>query len=117
MHAQVIIIPPSGISVVAADFVKSPAGQYTSDFDLDPGKGKDIEVTIIPNEVGKFKVISKITYYFGDNKDDNGYEEINLDINANQKGSSSSGNVEQTSQQNNAPKGSPGFGIMSGIGD
>lgn len=121
MHAQVIIIPPSGISVVAADFVKSPAGQYTSDFDLDPGKGKDIEVTIIPNEVGKFKVISKITYYFGDNKDDNGYEEINLDINANPKGSSSSesstsGNVEQTSQQNNAPKGSPGFGIMSGIG-
>ena len=118
MHAQVIIIPPSGVSVVAADFVKSPAGQYTSDFELDPGKGKDIEVTIIPNEAGEFKVTSKITYYFGDDKDDNGYEEVKLDIKASPKGSSgsTSGNVEQTSLPNNAPKEEPGFGIIFSIG-
>lgn len=120
MHAQVIIIPPSGVSVVAADFVKSPAGQYTSDFELDPGKGKDIEVTIIPNEVGEFKVTSKITYYFGDDKDDNGYEEVKLDIKARQKGSSgsTSGNDEQTTKTNDvsAPKEEPGFGIIFSIG-
>jgi hypothetical protein len=128
MHAQIVIIPPSGVSVVSADFVKSPAGQYASDFELDPGKGKDIEVTIIPNEVGEFKVSSKITYYFGDNKDDNGYEEVKLDIKARPKGSpgsssesgsSTSGNVGQTTQaakSNNTPKEEPGFEIMYGIG-
>lgn len=120
MHAQVIIIPPSGVSVVAADFVKSPAGQYTSDFELDPGKGKDIEVTIIPNEAGEFKVTSKITYYFGDNKDDNGYEEVKLDIKASPKESSSSGSVSgnagQTTQPNSTPKEEPGFEIMFSIG-
>lgn len=118
MHAQVVIIPPSGVSVVAADFVKSPAGQYTSDFELDPGKGKDIEVTIIPNEAGEFKVTSKITYYFGDDKDDNGYEEVKLDIKVKPKGSSggsqdeSTASIEQTSQP---IKEEPGFEIMSGI--
>lgn len=120
MHAQVIIIPPSGVSVVAADFVKSPAGQYTSDFELDPGKGKDIEVTIIPNEVGEFKVTSKITYYFGDDKNDNGYEEVKLDIKARQKGSSgsTSGNDGQTTKTNDvsAPKEEPGFGTIFSIG-
>lgn len=118
MHAQVIIIPPSGVSVVAADFVKSPAGQYTSDFELDPGKGKDIEVTIIPNEVGEFKVVSKITYYFGDDKDDNGYEEVKLDIKAKPKGGSdsTSGNVGQTTRPDYIPKDEPGFEIIFGIG-
>lgn len=123
MHAQVIIIPPSGVSVVAADFVKTIAGQYTSDFDLDPGKGKDIEVTIIPNEVGEFKVTSKVTYYFGEDKDDNGYEEIRLDIKTRPKGSSGGSpaettNIGQTTQPISTPKeqpGLPGFEILSGI--
>jgi hypothetical protein len=121
MHAQVIIIPPSGVSVVATDFVKSPVGQYTSDFELDPGKGKDIEVTIIPNEVGEFKVTSKITYYFGNDKDDNGYEEVKLDIKTKPRGDSPStgsnvGNVGQTVQPNSSTNKEPGFGMMSGIG-
>lgn len=80
MFAQVTIIPPSGFSVTSANFVKSPAGQYTSDFDLDPGKGKDIEVTIIPNEPGEFNVIAKITYYFGEDKSTGEYEETKLPI-------------------------------------
>lgn len=121
MHAQVIIIPPSGVSVVAADFVKTIAGQYTSDFDLDPGKGKDIEVTIIPNEVGEYKVTAKITYYFGEDKDDNGYEEIKLDIKARPKESSgnspveTTGNIEQSVSTSAETKSQPGFEIILGI--
>ncbi len=116
MHAQVIIIPPSGISVVAADFVKSPAGQYTSDFELDPGKGKDIEVTIIPNEVGEFKVISKVSYYFGNDRDDNGYEEINLPIKAKPRSEGQSQPQDgQTTPSASATPSAPGFEMIFNI--
>lgn len=121
MHAQVIIIPPSGVSVVSADFVKSPAGQYTSDFELEPGKGKDIEVAIVPNEPGEFKVISKVSYYFGTDRDDNGYEEIKLDIKVRPRGSVSGSDstdnaVNRPTQSGNIPQKEPGFEIIPGIG-
>lgn len=117
MHAQVIIIPPSGVSVVSADFVKSPAGQYTSDFELEPGKGKDIEVAIVPNEPGEFKVVSKVTYYFGDDKDDNGYEETKLDIKVKPKYGSDSGTIGKTNKPVNTPiKEEPGFEMIFSIG-
>ncbi len=116
MHAQVIIIPPSGVSVVSADFVKGQAGQYTSDFELEPGKAKDIEVAIVPNEPGEFKVMSKVSYYFGSDRDDNGYDEMKLDIKVRQKGSGSIvDTISQTSQPGNVPK-EPGFDIITGIG-
>jgi hypothetical protein len=68
MHAQVIIIPPSGMSVSSSEFVESGAGQYTAKFDLEPGDGKDIEVRIKANQVGNFIVNGRVVYYFGDNK-------------------------------------------------
>ena len=117
MHAQVIIIPPSGFSVASADFVKSPAGQYTSDFELDPGKGKDIEVTIIPNEPGEFNVVAKITYYFGEDKSTGEYEETKLPIKVREKGtgSSGSGTGRQDARTGDTPS-EPGFEVMPGIG-
>ncbi len=63
-------------------------------------------------------------YYFGDNKDDNGYEEAKLDIKAGKKGSGgnpqTSGGVEYTTpvtggQQGNIPT-SPGFEIIFSMG-
>lgn len=120
MHAQIIIIPPSGMSVVSADFVKSPAGQFTSDFEVDPGKGKDIEVTIIPNEPGEYKVTGKIIYYFGDDKNTGEYHDLNLPIIVRTKGSGSStgGNEGQSTQSGNigdAPTKTPGFELILGI--
>lgn len=70
MHAQVIIIPPSGMSVSSSEFVESGAGQYTSLFDLESGKGRDIEVKIVANQVGNFNVNGRVVYYFGDSKKD-----------------------------------------------
>ena len=68
MTLQVILIPPSGMSVTSADFVKSGAGQYTSTYIIEPGIGRDIEVRIRPNQAGGFVVNGAVIYYFGDDK-------------------------------------------------
>jgi len=66
MHLQVIIIPPSGWSVTSSEFAKSGAGQYTTTYDIESGAGRDIEVRIMPNQIGDdFQVQGRIIYYFG----------------------------------------------------
>ncbi len=69
MHVQVIIIPPSGMSVSSSEFVDMGAGQYSTTYELDPGMGRDIEVRIKSNQVGDFDVKGRIIYYFNDEKD------------------------------------------------
>ncbi|MDP3103722.1 MAG: BatD family protein [Candidatus Methanoperedens sp.] len=66
MHLQVIILPPSGMSVTTSEFSKSGAGQFTADYELAPGDLRDIEVKIKTNQVGEFEVQGRIIYYFGD---------------------------------------------------
>ncbi|MBU4038088.1 MAG: DUF2341 domain-containing protein [Proteobacteria bacterium] len=80
MHVQVIIIPPSGMSVTSSDFSKSAAGQFTANYQLEPGDGKDIEVRIRSNQVGDFNVNGRIIYYFGDDKDKSEDQTLNLPI-------------------------------------
>lgn len=70
MHAQVIIIPPSGMSVNFSEFSEFGAGQYDAKFALDPGQGRDIEVKIKANQIGDCDVKGMVVYYFGDNKND-----------------------------------------------
>lgn len=65
MHVQVIIIPPSGMSVTSTEFSKSGTNQFTTNYELEPGDGKDIEVKIKPNQIGDFNVNGRIIYYFG----------------------------------------------------
>lgn len=80
MHVQAIIIPPSGMSVSSSEFVESGAGQYTTEYVLEPGKGRDIEVRIAANQVGDFTVTGKVVYYFGSNKEDGEYYTLDLPI-------------------------------------
>ncbi|MDO9096950.1 MAG: hypothetical protein Q7U60_02350 [Candidatus Methanoperedens sp.] len=68
MTVQVILIPPSGMSVTSAEFVESGAGQYTTTYELNPGKGRDIEVRIKANQIGEFNVKGRIIYYYGNDK-------------------------------------------------
>jgi LemA protein len=68
MTGQLILTPPSGMSVTSSGFVVSGAGQYTTTYTLDPGSVKDIEVRIQTNQIGNFIVKGRIVYYFGDNK-------------------------------------------------
>lgn len=66
MHVQVIILPPSGMSVTSAEFVESGAGQFTTTYEISPGRGRDIEVKMRANHAGNFEVQGRIIYYFGD---------------------------------------------------
>ncbi len=68
MHAQIIFIPPSGMSVTSSEFSTDAAGQFSSNFDLEPGAGRDIELSMKPNQVGDFNIKAKIVYYFGEEK-------------------------------------------------
>jgi len=65
MTVQVILIPPSGMSVTSSDFVTSGGGQYTSTFNLTPGAMKPIVVGIKTNQAGDFNVTGRVIYYFG----------------------------------------------------
>jgi len=78
MHVQVIIIPPSGMSVTSSGFAMSGAGQFTSDYEIKPGVGRDIEVRIVANQVGDFVVEGRVIYYFGD--DMAGAEDYTLEL-------------------------------------
>ncbi len=80
MNVQVIIIPPSGMSVTSSEFSKSAAGQFTANYQLEPGDGKDIEVRIRSNQVGDFNVNGRIIYYFGDDKEKAEDQTLNLPI-------------------------------------
>ena len=66
MHVQVIILPPSGMSVTSSEFVESGVGQFTTTYEIQPGKGRDIEVRIKSNQIGEFEVQGRIVYYFND---------------------------------------------------
>lgn len=67
MNVQVIIKPPSGMSVTSTEFSQGAAGQYTSTYKLEPGASRDIEVRLKPNEAGNHIVEGWVVYYFGDN--------------------------------------------------
>ena len=70
MNAQVIILPPSGMSVTSAIFTKTSAGQFVADFEIDPSEGgKEIEIILRPNQVGEFNVKGRVVYYFGEDKE------------------------------------------------
>lgn len=66
MNVQVIIKPPSGMSVTSTEFSQGAAGQYSSTYKLEPGASRDIEVRLKPNEIGNFIVEGWVVYYFGD---------------------------------------------------
>ncbi|MDO8727152.1 MAG: hypothetical protein Q7J35_13870 [Candidatus Methanoperedens sp.] len=80
MAVQVILIPPSGMSVTSSEFATSGAGQYTTTYKLEPGAGKDIEVRIKTNQQGDFNVKGEIIYYYGDDKSTAEDQMLNLSI-------------------------------------
>ncbi len=80
MHVQVILIPPSGMSVTSSEFSKFAAGQFSANYELPPGDGRDIEVRMRSNQVGDFNVNGRIVYYFGDDKEKAEDQTLNLPI-------------------------------------
>ena len=112
MTLQVILIPPSGMSVTSADFVESGAGQYTSTYTIEPGVGRDIEVGIRSNQVGDFVVNGEVIYYFGDDKEN--AEEHTLSLPINVRAEPDDGQKPSTDLEESK---TPGFGVLiSAIG-
>ncbi len=111
MYVQVIIIPPSGMSVTSSEFSKSGAGQFTSNYELNPGDGKDIEVRIKSNQVGDFNVTGRIIYYFGNEKDKGEDYILNLPVKVRKEPVDSA----QNPIANSAQKSSPSFGYLLAV--
>jgi PGF-CTERM protein/uncharacterized repeat protein (TIGR01451 family) len=111
MHVQVIIIPPSGWSVTSSEFAKSGAGQYTTTYELESGGGKDIEVRIVPNQIGDdFQVEGRIIYYFGDDLATREDHTLNLPIKVRAEpddGGKPSADLEESK--------TPGFGVLVAV--
>jgi len=108
MTLQVILIPPSGMSVTSADFVESGAGQYTSTYTIEPGVGRDIEVGIRSNQVGEFVVNGEVIYYFGDDKENAEEHILSLPITVRAEpydGQKSNADSEESK--------TPGFGVLT----
>lgn len=112
MTVQVILYPPSGMSVTGSDFVKSGAGIYTTTYTLNPGDGKDIEIHIKSNQVGDFSVKGRIVYYFGEDKKSAEDHTLTLPLKVRKEIAST---TAQNSIENPVQKSTPGFGIIIGI--
>ncbi len=110
MNVQVILYPPSGMSLTGSEFVKSGAGIYTTTYTLNPGDGKDIGVHIKSNQVGDFNVKGRIVHYFGEEKDKAEDHTLNLPIKVRKE-------PGQTAPVGSAdePVKAPGFEAISGI--
>lgn len=80
MHVQVILTPPSGMSVISSEFIESGYGVFTANFDVEPGGQKGIGITLRPNQIGDFIVKGRMIYYFGNNKEREVNYEQNLPI-------------------------------------
>ncbi len=109
MSVQVILYPPSGMSVTSSEFVKSGAGIYTTTYSLNPSEGKDIEVRIKTNQVGDFNVKGRIVYYFGDNKSSVEDHTLNLPIKVRKE------SAPTQNEGTSAQKQILGFEVITGI--
>jgi hypothetical protein len=115
MHVQVIIIPPSGMSVASSAFAKSGAGQYTTTYELEPGSGKDIEVAIRSNQVGEFDVNGRIIYYFGDDRDDAEDHTLTLPITVRAEAEAGAERAAGTSESEEKGSSTPGFAAVVAV--
>lgn len=109
MHVQVIILPPSGMSVTSSEFVESGAGQFTTTYEIQPGKGRDIEVRIKSNQIGEFEVQGRIIYYFNNDSTNSEDHTLKLPIRVRASGQPASTNAPANG------KWIPGFEALSAL--
>lgn len=67
MSVQVLLYPPSGMSVTSADFVASGTGIYSTSFEIDGDTARHIDVHIKSNQAGDFIVRGEVVYYSNGN--------------------------------------------------
>ncbi len=67
MNVQIILSPPSGMSVISSDFSQT-SGQYSLIDKIEPGKSRSVKAKLRANEAGEFDVKGYAIYYFGEDK-------------------------------------------------
>ncbi len=67
MEFQIILIPPSGMSVTSQEFSQT-GGQYSQKGTIETGDSRFVDIKLRANEAGDKDVEAKVNYYFGDNK-------------------------------------------------
>lgn len=68
MNVQIILLPPSGMTVIQSDFSQTGLGQYSLIDKIEPGKSKGVKAKLRANEAGEFDVKGYAIYYFGEDK-------------------------------------------------
>ena len=67
MEYQIILIPPSGMSVAGQEFSET-GGQYSQKGTIEAGNSRFVDIKLKANEAGDKDVEATVRYYFGDNK-------------------------------------------------
>jgi|LGVF01.1.fsa_nt_gb uncharacterized repeat protein (TIGR01451 family) len=115
MHVQVIITPPSGMSVTSSEFVQSGAGLFTASYEIEPGVGRDIEVKMRSNQVGDFVVNGRIVYYFGDDMGGAEDHTLTLPITVRSETDASAGAERTADTSESEGASTPGFAAVAAI--
>lgn len=112
MTAQVIILPSSGMSVTSAEFTKTSAGQFAASFEIEPEDGgRNILITLRPNQVGEFNIKGRVVYYFGEDKENIQDYALDLPVTV-RKPTVLTDTKSKNPQQNEVKKGMMGFEII-----
>jgi len=104
MTLQVILRPPSGMSVVSSEFAQVGMGQYSGTFFVKPGGSKAVKINVMPNNAGNFTIRGTIVYYFGNDKKNATVKEVSIPI-----------RVVKTENPNPSPLKIPGFSVIPSV--
>lgn len=116
MEVQLMMKPPSGVSVTSSHFVKAGSGIYTTTQKISPGAGvRSIEVRITSNQVGTHEIMSEVHYQFeGKSKSPAKHDVLTLIV----EDKTPQTDIEQSKSESTPSKSDntvPGFGLLTTI--
>jgi len=109
MAVQLILKPPSGVSVTSSSFAKAGSGIYTCTHAIESGDNvRSIEVRLTGNEVGTHEIESEVYYQFrGSPKSPTRYDMLTLIVEPDTRSADSESEAREIVV--------PGFGVMVAI--
>ena len=101
MNVQLVVRPPSGVSVSGSYFTTSAGGMYQAGYTLEPGSDvRTISLEIIGNEEGKHDVEADVFYSFEEGKSYSRHDTLSLDVKASNSHASEKGTRESVESFN-----------------
>ncbi len=95
MNVQLVVRPPSGVSVSGSYFATSAGGMYQAEYTLEPGSDvRTISLEMIGNEEGKHDVEADVFYSFEEGKSYSRHDTLSLDVKSSDSPFSAEGSQE-----------------------